>query len=89
MCISQYRGKIMLFSMQTIYYIALCACMHLPVFSRALPMPMNTILFWVQVSCTGAWLRLGSFTHENGAGNMYLSKKGFVHYHNVLLGMFE
>lgn len=67
MCVSQYRGETMLYSMQTIFLILYCvlACTYL--FSvRAFPMPMNKILFWVQVSCIsassrydGPWLYAG------------------------------
>lgn len=34
-------------SVQIIYFLLLhCTCMHLPVFSRVFPVPMNMILFF-------------------------------------------
>lgn len=44
--------------------IVLCACMLLPVLSRALPMPIYTVLVWAQVSHRGDWSRLCLRTGE-------------------------
>lgn len=44
--------------------IVLCACMLLPVLSRALLMPIYTVLVWAQVSHRGDWSRLCLRTGE-------------------------